>query len=141
MATPVVIVSAQVRNHMIVSVSEASPLDAHVLETLATHCLPYVDSQVMHCYTEYHPKSGGLLYRAHPNYQGKPWFDHVLVSWKDNRGNTRSYPSRIHAFINMYNVFPHSVINFPTHNKLVISQNPVSTPSSNPMICRNSPCW
>jgi len=93
--------------------SEAFPLDAHVLETLAAHCLPHVDSQVLHGYTEYHPKSGGQLYRAHPNYQGKPWFDHVLVSWKDNRGNTRSYPSRIHAFIDMHNVLPHSVINFP----------------------------
>jgi hypothetical protein len=114
--------------------SEAFPLDAHVLETLATHCLPPVDSQVLHCYTEYHPKSGGQLYRAHPNYQDKPWLDHVLVSWKDKRGNTRLYPNCIHSSTcTMFCHIPSSI------SPLTTSQNPVSTLSSNPMVLSKFP--
>ena len=41
--------------------SEAFALDAHVLETLAAHCLPHVNSQVLHCYTESHPKGDSQL--------------------------------------------------------------------------------
>lgn len=98
------------------SVSDAFPLNTHVLETLAAHCLPHVDSQVLHCHTEYHPKSGGQIYRAHPNYNGKPWFDHVIVRWKDSSGNTTLYTSRIHTFLDLHNVKPRSTIDFP-HSK------------------------
>lgn len=95
------------------SLSQEFPIDKHVRETLALHCLPHVNSQILHCYTEYHPKSGGQLYRAHPNYNGKPWYDHAFVRWKDDKGNTTLNPSRIHAFVDLHNVAPRSVINFP----------------------------
>jgi hypothetical protein len=95
------------------SLSQAFPLDKHVLETLASHCLPHVHSQMLHCYTEYHPESGGQLYRAHPCYNGKPWYDHVFVRWKDKNGNTTLHPSRIHAFVDLHNIVPRAVINFP----------------------------
>ena len=93
--------------------SEAFGLDAHVLETLAAYCLPHVNSQVLHCYTEYHPKGGSQLYRAHPNYNREPWFDHALVSWKNKEGGTFHCPARVHAFINLHDVMPRCSIAFP----------------------------
>jgi hypothetical protein len=62
---------------------------------------------------EYHPKGEGQLYRAHPNYNGNPWFNHALVSWKDDKGGTLLHPSRLHAFINLHDVSPRSSIAFP----------------------------
>jgi hypothetical protein len=95
------------------SLSEPFPLDAHVLETLSAHCLPHVNSQVLHCYTEYRHKGESQLYRANPMYDGKPWFDHALVSWKDEKGGTFHCPARVHAFVDLHDVLPRCSIAFP----------------------------
>ena len=97
------------------SPSDDFPLDAHVLETVAKYCLPCVNPKVVNCYTEYHPKSGGQLYRAHPSYhgEGKPWFDHVFVQWRVDTGKIVFHPGRVHVFIDFRNIIPRSTITFP----------------------------
>ena len=73
----------------------------------------HVNSQVLDCYTEYHPKGESQIYHAHPNDNGEPWFDHALVSWKNEKGGTFHCPARVHAFINLHDVLPPSSIAFP----------------------------
>ena len=69
---------------------------------------------MLHSYTEYHPEGDSCqLYCALPNYNGKPWFDHALVSWKDDEGGTVLHPSCPHAFINLHDVLPRCSIAFP----------------------------
>ena len=99
------------------SVREPFPLDAHVLETLCAHCLPHLTLQVLHCYTEYRLKGERQLYRAHPMYDGKPWFDHALVRWIGNEGRTLLCPARVHVFVDLDNVKPRSCISFPYANQ------------------------
>ena len=99
------------------SISEPFPLDAHVLETLSAHCLPHLTLQVLHCYTEYRLKGERQLYRANPMFDGKPWFDHALVSWKDDTGGTLLHPARVHAFVDLDNVKPRSCVAFPHANQ------------------------
>ena len=123
---------------------DAFPLDAHVFETVAAYCLPHVDPQIVYCYTEFHPKSGGQLYRAHPNYHGngKPWFDHVVVQWRGDAGKVFLHPARVHVFIDLRNVLPRSVITFPESEQVgyftkpgfyavIESYDPVKVPSPN----------
>ena len=94
--------------------SEAFARNAHVLETLAAHCLPHANFQVLHCYTEYHPEGDSQLCCAHPNYNVEPWLDHALVSWKDDEGGTILHPSCLHAFIDLHNALSRSsIIAFP----------------------------
>ena len=41
-----------------------------------------MEPPVIDCRTEYRcPK--GVLYRAHPKYEDKAWYDHALVDWDD----------------------------------------------------------
>jgi hypothetical protein len=91
-------------------VDEATPqltMDKHVLQSIADYLLPCLDPPIAHCQTEYTcPK--GVLYRAHPSYEDKPWYDHVLVDWDDI-----ATPAKICSIINLHNAKPGSVIKFP----------------------------
>ncbi|KAI2514387.1 hypothetical protein MHU86_280 [Fragilaria crotonensis] len=52
-------------------------IDKHVLQTMVDYLLPSVEPPTLACQTEYTcPK--GVLYRAHPKYDDKPWYDHAL---------------------------------------------------------------
>ncbi|KAI2511580.1 hypothetical protein MHU86_2834 [Fragilaria crotonensis] len=52
----------------------------------------------------------GQIYRAHPCYHDKPWFDYALVDW---HGYEDLFPARIHAFLNLCNVRTGSKIGLP----------------------------
>jgi hypothetical protein len=108
------------------------PLEAHLLDRLEDvlmeervkkllvhHCLPHVVSSRLHCFTEFLPRhhpsydspaDAGQLYRANPNYQGKPWYDHAMVRWD---GFKLPLPARIHTFINLEHLKPNATISFP----------------------------
>ena len=76
-------------------------------------------SSRLHCFTEFLPRhhpfydspaDAGQLYRANPNYQGKPWYDHAMVRWD---GFKLPLPARIHTFINLEHLKPNATISFP----------------------------
>ncbi|KAI2497467.1 hypothetical protein MHU86_17017 [Fragilaria crotonensis] len=60
------------------SIPEEYHLNSHVTNTLASYCLPHLTTSILHCHTEY-KSADGQIYRAHPNYHQKPWFDYALV--------------------------------------------------------------
>ena len=87
-------------------------MDQHLLQSIADYLLPCLEPPIAHCQTEYTcPK--GVLYRAHPNYEDKPWFDHVLVDWDDV-----AIPAKILCIVNLHNAKPDSVIKFPGQNRM-----------------------
>lgn len=88
-------------------------IDQHVLHTMAEHLLPCLDPPLVHCQTEY-TCPNGVLYRAHPKYEDKPWYDHVLVDWDDE-----PIPARILSIVNLHNVKPHTMIKFPGQDAFV----------------------
>ena len=82
-------------------------LNNHLLETVVNHLLPCLDPPIAHCQTKYRcPK--GVLYRAHPQYDEKPWYDHVMIDWDDI-----AVPSRILCIVNLRNAKPNSLLSFP----------------------------
>ena len=82
-------------------------MDQHVLQSIVDYLLPCLEPPIAHCQTEYTcPK--GVLYRAHPNYEDKPWYDHVLVDWDDV-----ATPAKILCIVNLNNAKLHSDIKFP----------------------------
>jgi hypothetical protein len=94
-------------------------MDEKVKKLLVCHCLPHVVSSRLHCFTEFLPRhhpfydspaDAGQLYRANPNYQGKPWYDHAMVRWD---GFKLPLPARIHNFINLEHFKPNASISFP----------------------------
>lgn len=91
-------------------INEASPvlqIDDHVLQTMAVHLLPTLEPATIHCQTEYTCPLG-VLYRAHPKYEDKPWYDHVLIDWDDV-----PTPARIVSIINLHNLKADATIKFP----------------------------
>jgi hypothetical protein len=53
-------------------------MDRHLLQTITDYLLPCLEPPIADCQTEYTcPK--GVLYRAHPNYEDKPWFDQLRM--------------------------------------------------------------
>ena len=46
-------------------------------------------------------------------HDGKLWFDHALVSWKDEKGGTFHCPTRVHALVDLHDVLPRCSIAFP----------------------------
>lgn len=82
-------------------------LNNHLLQTVMNHLLPCLDPPIAHCQTEYRcPK--GVLYRAHPQYDEKPWYDHVMIDWDDV-----AVPARILCIVNLTNAKPNSLLTFP----------------------------
>ena len=83
-------------------------------------CLPHVASSRLQCFTEFLPHHhasltaqqipDNKLYRANPNCQGKPWYDHAMVRWD---GFKMPLPARIHTFINLEHLKPNATISFP----------------------------
>ncbi|KAI2500036.1 hypothetical protein MHU86_14422 [Fragilaria crotonensis] len=63
----------------------------------------------------------GQIYRAHPCYHGKPWYDYALVKW---HGYDDLFPARIHAFLNLCNVTNGSKIRLPHSGQEVSVPNP-----------------
>jgi hypothetical protein len=64
----------------------------HLLQTMVEYLLPCLDPPVIDCRTEYTcPK--GVLYRAHPKYEDKAWYDHALVDWDDLPSPPEFFPS------------------------------------------------
>ena len=42
------------------------------------------------------------VYRAHPYYQSKPWFDYASVRWaSDSQEKFVDLPARIHTFVDL----------------------------------------
>jgi hypothetical protein len=75
-------------------------VDQHLLQTMVEYMLPCLEPPVINCRTEYScPK--GILYRAHPKYEGKAWYDHALRDWDDV-----ALPARILSIVNLHNVKP-----------------------------------
>ena len=95
-------------------------MNSYVTNTLATYCLPHLNPSILHCHTEYKSQDG-QIYRAHPNYQHKPWFDYAMVKWA---GYDDLVPSRIHAFLNLNNVQSGSCISFPHSGQRVAVTTP-----------------
>jgi hypothetical protein len=71
--------------------------------------LPHMTPRILHCHTEY-KSADGQIYRAHPCYHDKPWFDYALVNW---HGYDDLLPARLHAFLNLCNVGTGSKIRLP----------------------------
>ena len=84
-------------------------LTSHVSTSLAKYVLPHVTPRILYCHTEY-KSADGQIYRAHPCYHDKPWFDYALVDW---HGYEDLFPARIHAFLNLCNVRTGSKIGLP----------------------------
>ena len=88
-------------------------IDQHLLDTLAEYLLPCLDPPIIDCRTEYTcPK--GVLYRAHPRYEEKAWYDHALVDWDDV-----ALPARIMSIVNLHNLKPNSKIKFPGQDMFI----------------------
>ncbi len=68
-------------------------LTSHVPTSLEKYVLPHVTPRILYCHTEY-KSADGQIYRAHPCYHDKPWFDYALVDW---HGYEDLFPARIHA--------------------------------------------
>ncbi len=86
---------------------------------LVQHCLPHVATSRLYCFTEFdplhhascdRPVNVGQLYRANPNFQGKPRYDYAMVRWD---GFELPLPGRIHTFINLKQLKPNASISFP----------------------------
>ena len=90
-------------------------LTSHILTSLAKHVLPHLTPRTLYCHTEY-KSAEGQIYRAHPCYHDKPWFDYALVNW---HGYEDLVPARIHAFLNLCNVRTGSKIRLPHSNQEV----------------------
>jgi hypothetical protein len=95
-------------------------LTSHVSTSLAKHVLPHLTPHILHCHTEY-KSADGQIYRAHPCYHDKPWFDHALVKW---HGYDNLFPARIHAFLNLCNVRTGSKVRLPHSNQEVTIPTP-----------------
>jgi len=91
-------------------------LTSHISTSLAEHVLPHLSPRILYCHTEY-KSADGQIYRAHPCYHDKPWFDYALVNW---RGYEDLIPARIHAFLNLCNVRMGSKIRLP-HSRQEVS--------------------
>ncbi|KAI2509328.1 hypothetical protein MHU86_5081 [Fragilaria crotonensis] len=88
-------------------------IDKHVLQTMVDYLLPSVEPPTLACQTEYTcPK--GVLYRAHPKYDDKPWYDHALVDWDDV-----ATPARILSIVNLHNLKPNCQIKFPHQSAFI----------------------
>jgi hypothetical protein len=89
--------------------SSALPLELnyHLMQTVTNHLLPCLDPPIVYCQTEYKCQKG-VLYRAHPNYDEKPWYDHVMIDWDDV-----AFPARILCIVNLSNAKPNSILVFP----------------------------
>jgi hypothetical protein len=95
-------------------------LTSHVSTCLAKHVLPHTTPRILHCHTEY-KSADGQIYRAHPCYHGKPWFDDALVKW---HGDDDLFPARIHGFLNLCNITNGSKIRLPHSGQEVSVPNP-----------------
>ena len=88
-------------------------INQHLLQTMADYLLPCLDPPVLDCRTEYTcPK--GVLYRAHPRYEEKAWYDHALVDWEDV-----ALPARILSIVNLHNLKSNSKIKFPGQDMFI----------------------
>ena len=87
-------------------------IGAHLLETVVDHLLPCLDPPIAHCRTEYRCPNG-VLYRAHPNYEDKPWYDHILVDWDDV-----ATPARILCIVSLQNAKPNKRLKFPGQDSM-----------------------
>ena len=75
--------------------------------------LPCLDPPIIDCRTEYTCRNG-VLYRAHPRYEEKAWYDHALVDWDDV-----ALPARIMSIVNLHNLKPNSKIKFPGQDMFI----------------------
>ena len=86
------------------------------------------------CYTEFETSavSGDCksqLYRAHPYFQEKPWFDCATIRWQANpspdnpRGNDIELPAKLHAFIDLRNTDLCTTLNLATLD--LIDEDPI----------------
>ena len=88
-------------------------VDQHLLQTMVDYLLPCLEPPVINCRTEYTcPK--GILYRAHPKYEAKAWYDHALVDWDDV-----ALPARILSIVNLHYLKPNSNIKFPGRDMFI----------------------
>jgi hypothetical protein len=99
-----------IRNKANPAVAPALTMDPHVLQVLGDRLLPFVEDRILHCQTEYTCPEG-VLYRAHPSFDKKPWYDHVLVNWEDV-----PIPGRILCIVNLHNLKPKAEIKYLIDN-------------------------
>ena len=94
-------------------------LTSHISMSLAKHVLPHTTGQILNCHTEY-KSAEGQIYRAHPCYHDKPWFDYAVINWV----GYGECPGRIHAFLNLDNIERGAVIVLPHSEQQVTVPSP-----------------
>jgi hypothetical protein len=83
------------------------PYDKNLLNTFGEAFAAYFPKlDGIPCYTECHRldeiDGKKYIFRAHPNYKGKPWFDWAIFSWTSKvQGVTEEVPGRIHFFLDL----------------------------------------
>jgi hypothetical protein len=79
---------------------ETAFLPPIVLDFLSQYCLPQTPRQSLPCFTSF-TNGDGEKYRAHPDFDGKPWNDFAMIKWE---GIHHNLPALIHTFVDLRGV-------------------------------------